>query len=373
MTLPKRLTDQLNKRKANNSLRSLKSTNGLIDFSSNDYLGLSRNDTLKAKVDKLTKDLNLGSTGSRLLSGNSLIAEETESFLTNQFSSESCLILNSGYSANLAVLSCIPQKGDTIFYDELVHASIKDGMRLSLANKKSFRHNDLSDLNKRLATTEGDKYIIVESAYSMDGDFAPLEELIQLCKSNNARLILDEAHTTGVYGLLGGGLSEELGLENKVFCRIYTFGKGMGCHGAAVAGSQELISYLVNFARPFIYTTALPDHSYIVIKEAFSHLSNVGKERTQLHNNIKLYISLYNQHLKNKYARINSDHPIQTILISGNDHVKSLASSLQSSGFDIRPILSPTVKEGQERLRICLHSFNTEDEIKNLVTTLAGL
>ncbi|QSE97273.1 aminotransferase class I/II-fold pyridoxal phosphate-dependent enzyme [Fulvivirga lutea] len=373
MTLPKKLTDQLNKRKQNNSIRSLKTTNGLVDFSSNDYLGLSRNETLKAKVERQSKNLNLGSTGSRLLSGNSAIAEETEAFLTEQFSAESCLILNSGYLANLAVISSIPQKGDTIIYDELVHASIKDGMRLSLANKKSFKHNDLADLKKRLDLAEGDRYVVIESAYSMDGDFAPLKDVIDICEKHKARLILDEAHTTGLYGRKGGGLSEELKLEDKIFCRVFTFGKAIGCHGAAIAGSKDLITYLINFARPFIYTTALPDHSYISIKEGFNHILKSNEPRVQLFNNVEFYNDLFEEKLNTKFSRVSNDHPIQTILISGNNNVKNAAATLQKSGFDVRPILSPTVKEGQERLRICLHSFNTEDEIYNLVATLANL
>ncbi|MEQ9169378.1 MAG: pyridoxal phosphate-dependent aminotransferase family protein [Fulvivirga sp.] len=372
MTLPKRHLDQLKRRKENNSLRSLKLIDDLIDFSSNDYLGLARNLELANEIHIKAQNQRNGSGGSRLLTGNNKLFEETEKFLAKQFKSESTLLFNSGYDANLAVLSSIPQRGDTIFYDELSHASIKDGIRLGLASKASFKHNNLIDLEKRLGRVEtGDKYIVIESIYSMDADEANLKELVKLSSKHKAYLIVDEAHATGLYGANGGGLSEQNKLENDIFCRIYTFGKAPGVHGAAVAGSKELMNYLVNFARPFIYTTALPAHSCISLHYAMKHIADNDQIQNAVFKNVSHYLIEFEKKLKGKFSRTTSNHPIQTIITPGNDYARSLSEHLLSQGFDVRPILAPTVKEGEERLRICLHSYNSTDEISLLVDTLA--
>ena len=372
MTLPKRHLDQLKRRKENNSLRSLKVVDNLIDFSSNDYLGLARNAELANKVHIKAKNQRNGSGGSRLLTGNNLFFEEAEKFLSEQFGAESTLLFNSGYDANLAVLSSIPQRGDIVFYDELSHASIKDGIRLGLASKASFKHNDLTDLEKKLSKDQaGDKYIVIESIYSMDGDEANLKELVQLSAKYKAYLIVDEAHATGLFGKNGGGLSELYGLRNDIFCRIYTFGKAPGVHGAAVAGSSGLVQYLINFARPFIYTTALPVHSCISIQLAMKHIADNSHIQNEVLANVDYYQQEFAMKLEGKFSRTASNHPIQTIITPGNDYAKSLSDYLISKRFDVRPILAPTVKEGHERLRICLHSYNSTDEISSLVNTLA--
>lgn len=372
MTLPKRHLDQLKKREENNSLRSLKLVDNLIDFSSNDYLGLARNAELANEIHIKAQSQRIGSGGSRLLTGNNKLFEQTEKFLAIQFGSESTLLFNSGYDANLAVLSSIPQRGDTIFYDELSHASIKDGIRLGLAPKISFKHNDLIDLEKKLNKVEnGDKYIVIESVYSMDGDESNLNKLAKLSSKYNAYLIVDEAHATGLYGKNGGGLSELYGLQNDIFCRIYTFGKAPGVHGAAVAGSSELVKYLINFARPFIYTTALPAHSCISIYYAMKHIADSNNIEHTVLENVAHYQKEFEMKLRGKFSRTASSHPIQTIITPGNDYAKSLSNHLLLKGFDVRPILAPTVKEGQERLRICLHSYNSTEEISSLVDTLA--
>lgn len=373
MTLPKRHLDQLKKREKNNSLRSLKLVDNLIDFSSNDYLGLTRSEKLADDIHNKSRNQKNGSGGSRLLSGNNRLFEETEEFLAKQFKAQNTLLFNSGYDANLAVLSSIPQRGDTILFDELSHASIKDGIRLSLASKLSFKHNDLHDLEKKLSRVESnDKYIVIESIYSMDGDQANLQEFVLLCAKYNAYLIVDEAHATGLYGTQGGGLSEKHKLQNDIFCRIYTFGKAPGVHGAAVAGSNDLIQYLVNFARPFIYTTALPAHSCLSIQCSMKFISENNEIQGKVFENVTFYLKTFEERLKGKFNKTSSEHPIQTIITPGNDYARKLSSHLWSKGFDVRPILSPTVKEGEERLRICLHSFNSTDEISSLVDTLAA-
>ena len=275
------LTKQLALREEEGIRRFLKADqHGLIDFTSNDYLGLARSLELFQAIEQKVSDsafkLN-GATGSRLLSGNSDYAEQIENKLSGIFKSEASLLFNSGYAANVGVLSSLPQRGDTILYDALAHACMKDGARLSLAKRFNFKHNDLHDLESKIKLATGKVFIAVESIYSMDGDQCPLKDLVDLAEKYGAVIILDEAHSTGVLGDRGAGLAVSLGLENKIDVRIYTFGKAMGIHGACVAGSSTLKDYLINFARPFIYTTARPPHSLISIECAFDFLhQNIG-------------------------------------------------------------------------------------------------
>jgi 8-amino-7-oxononanoate synthase len=307
-----------------------------------------------------------GAAGSRLLSGNAEYTEEVETKLSAILKSDAALIFNSGYTANLAVLSCIPQKNDTIIYDELAHACIKDGARLSLAKRYSFRHNDLDDLERKMRQAQGKIFIAVESIYSMDGDQCPLQALITLAKKYNASIILDEAHSTGSYGPGGSGLAAALQLEEEIDIRIHTFGKAMGIHGACVAGSTALHNYLVNFARPFIYTTALPLHAIASIDCAFSYLSNNISLQNTLQGNVNVFLN----HLSPQLKRTNSTSSIQTAIVSGNLNAKAMAERLRQSGFDVRAILSPTVPKGLERLRITVHTYNTEKQIINLAKEL---
>jgi len=357
------LKQLLEKRKAENSLRSLKVTEGLVDFCSNDYLGFARAESLKKRITgelKKYPDHLIGSTGSRLLSGNTAYAEELEKSIASFHHAEAGLIFNSGYDSNIGLFSCIAQRNDTIIYDELSHASIIDGVRLSHAKSYKFAHNDLDDLEKKLKLSTGNIFVAVESVYSMDGDFAPLQDLVVLCKQYDAQLIVDEAHATGIFGELGRGRVHEAGLENKVFARMHTFGKALGVHGAIVLGSAELREYLVNFARSFIYSTTLPFHSLVSIKCAYDELKNQHPSADGL------AIQQLIAHFRETFKDNNSISPIQRIIIPGNDRVKKTASYIQENGFDVRPILSPTVPEGKERLRICLHTFNTKEEINKL-------
>jgi len=354
------LQQKIQRRKDENSFRALKQINSLVDFTSNDYLGLAQSkllyDQILERIDTLSLKSN-GAAGPRLLSGNTAYTENVEKKLATIFRGEASLIFNSGFFANVSVLSSIPQKGDTILYDERAHASIKDGARLSLANRFSFKHNDLDDLERKIKVSAGKKFIVIESIYSMDGDSSPLAAITKLAERYDAFIVLDEAHSTGVLGANGSGLATSLALENKVDIRIYTFGKAMGCHGACVVGSKNLIDYLVNFARPFIYTTALPIHNIVTIDCAFEFLSrNIGLQQ-QLSNNVALFTSK---------LKSTSTSAIQAIIIPGNNNVRNVADELQRKGFDVRAILSPTVATGLERLRICLHAYNTHDDVVEL-------
>ena len=366
------LEEFLQKRLANNSLRQLSISNGLIDFCSNDYLGFARSSYLKKKIDsfKIAKTISLnGSGGSRLLSGNSELAENLEKEIAAFHKTEAGLIYNSGYDANVGLLSCITTKGDTLIYDEYVHASIHDGILLSKGSAYMFRHNDLTHLEERLKIAAGTSFVIIESVYSMDGDTAPLKKIAGLCKKYNASLIVDEAHATGIIGKGGAGLVNSLKLEKEIFARVHTFGKALGCHGAIVLGSKLLINYLINFSRPFIYTTALPPHSLVAIKESYELLKKNPLVITKLNTLVKLFKSSAKQY--NNLLFIESSGPIQSVLVPGNERVKKLARLIQQQGFDVRAVVSPTVPKGKERIRICLHTFNTYTEIKKLIHLIA--
>ncbi|MCL4856645.1 MAG: aminotransferase class I/II-fold pyridoxal phosphate-dependent enzyme [Flavobacteriales bacterium] len=359
----KYLQQQIDKRKQENAFRELKDNNHLIDFCSNDYLGFAKETAIHQTNQQLE---SYGATGSRLISGNHTITEETEDYLANFYRSEAALIFNSGYSANVGLFQCLPQRNDTVIYDEYIHASIRDGIKLCNAKHFAFEHNNLAALEEKLSLASSLVYVVVESIYSMDGDAAPLVEIAKICKQYHAALIVDEAHAAGIYGK-GLGLVAELNLENDVFARIITFGKAYGCHGAAVLGSNILRDYLINYSRAFIYTTALPLPSILAIKNAHEFLlKNLNRI-----DELKALIAYFKNSTSNfQLLTSNSISAIQCIIIPGNNEVKKVAENIQKNGFDVRPILSPTVPKGKERLRICLHSFNTKDEIDRLITQL---
>lgn len=370
MNLDYWMNEALLDRKSKGSLRELTNTQKKADFVSNDYLGLARSKELQQLIESRYQQIKNpanGSSGSRLLAGNSELAEEVEAQLSTIFLSGKTLLFNSGYVANLAALSCIPQKDDTILYDELVHACMHDGVKLSRADRFSFKHNDLIDLENKLKAAKGKIFIAVESIYSMDGDQCPLIELVTLAEQYQAHIILDEAHSTGLYGKNGAGLAVSLGLESKIEVRIYTFGKAMGIHGACVAGSKTLINYLINFARPFIYSTAMSPHSIVSIQCAFEFLQKEIHRYQTLQSKINFFLSEYKKVL---LPKIESASSIQSILVKGNTEVIAFANYLQQQNLDCRAIRSPSVKPGSERIRICLHSFNTETEIQKLTMAL---
>jgi 8-amino-7-oxononanoate synthase len=384
MKFPKNLVAKLETRKQNSALRKLSIPNKLIDFSSNDYIGFSKSEAIFEQTHQYLIDTNCiqnGATGSRLISGNHKVYQEAENYIAQFHQVESALIFNSGYDANVGFFSSVPQKGDLILYDELCHASIRDGIQLSNAKAYKFRHNDFEDLEKKIVNFNGNSndnfnenasiiYIVTETVFSMDGDCPNMEELVAVSNKYNCYLVVDEAHSLGVFGENGEGLVQMLGLQDQVFARIMTFGKGLGCHGAAIVGSQELKEYLVNYSRSFIYTTGLSPHSVATILVAYQHLKNEKKIIEQLRENIVLF----NQEksllgLKPMFVR--SKSAIQSAIIPGNEKVKSIAKQIQEKGFDVKAILSPTVPEGQERLRFCLHSYNSKEEISEVLSLLS--
>lgn len=367
----KKLQEALDLRISKDALRSLKQSDHLIDFCSNDYLGFARNIELKKSIDNFCQNdhrIN-GSTGSRLLAGNSKLAEDVEQYIAKFHQAEAGLLYNSGYDANVGLFSALGKKGDTIIYDEYIHASVHDGIRLCKAENYFFKHNDLLHLEERLLSAKGIVYVAVESIYSMDGDSCPLREVADLCEKYGANLIVDEAHATGIFGRNGEGFVVQENLSDRVFARIHTFGKALGCHGAIVLGNNILRNYLINFSRSFIYTTALPTHALSSIFMSYQFLENKGNDILFL----KDLIDFFKQNV-NEISQffIESKSPIQSLILSGNSNVKKLAQTIQKTGFDVRPILNPTVPRGKERLRICIHSFNTKEEILKLAEILVS-
>lgn len=355
------LTEKLGLRAACGTMRNLQPENTLCDFSSNDYLGFARSAELKKIIaQELEKHplALLGSTGSRLLSGNTEFAEQLEKDIAAIHQAEHGLIFQSGYSANLALFSSLPQKNDTIICDELIHASVIDGARLSLARRLKFKHNDLEDLERKIRLSTGQCYVAVESVYSMDGDLADLIHIAILCRDYNAHLIVDEAHA---FGVLGTGLVDLLHLHDAVFARVVTFGKALGLHGAIILGTTLLREFLINFARPFIYSTAPSFAQLLPVKLAYQYLLSRPDDQLSLQRKS----SLLKDHMPERAILFSSLNPsaIQCVYPGSTAGVLHMSGQLQKRGFDVRAIRSPTVPAGKERLRICLHLHNSDEEI----------
>ncbi|MFS4415908.1 aminotransferase class I/II-fold pyridoxal phosphate-dependent enzyme [Maribacter sp. 2307ULW6-5] len=359
-------------REASLGSRTLGNTSGLVDFSSNDYLGFARNETLFSKTFQLLLSANIahnGATGSRLVSGNHPLYADLELLLAQFHRAESALVFNSGYDANIGFFGAVPQRNDVVLHDAHVHASIRDGMAMGRAKCVKFEHNDLLDLQKKHAglkdALHGDStvYVVTEAVFSMDGDTPDLAALAAFCKDTGALLVVDEAHAVGVLGQRGEGLVPSLGLEDEVFARTVTFGKALGAHGAAVLGSKALVQYLVNFARSFIYTTALAPHTLATILAAYQHLQAEGaKEMFCLRENMDFFEQKMAAE-KLTHHFVGSSSAIRACLVPGNAKVLKLSGMLRDQGFDVKAMRAPTVPEGSERLRFCLHSTNGKEEI----------
>lgn len=356
--MDQKLKNKIAKRKEEGTLRSLSSFNDCIDFFSNDYLGLSR-------VEIPMEETFSGGTGSRLISGTQNSTLEVEAELAAFFEVEAALMFNSGYDANIGFFSAIPQRGDTIVYDELIHASVRDGIRLGFASGVSFKHNDVSDLEQKIKQSKGAVYVSVEALYSMDGDIAPLIEIVEVTKRLGAFLIVDEAHSSGVFGEKGKGLVNELNLKESVFARLVTFGKAYGSHGGLILGSKELIEFTINFSRSFIYTTALPPASYIRVGLIVGY-PDITERRKGLEENISFFRSFF----KSDELFSDARSPIQIVQLGEMEKIKKSSEALLKNKIAVKPIFSPTVPQGQERLRICIHSFNSKAEIESIIKHL---
>ncbi|CAG7943237.1 unnamed protein product [Penicillium olsonii] len=381
-----------------------------VDFSSNDFLSLSTSSAYRerflALLNNTPPSFPFASGGSRLLDGNSAYAEDLEKFVANFHQAPTALLFNSGYDANVGVLSCVPQPGDVILYDELIHASAHEGMRLSRAGpRKMFAHSSPAGLRKvlvaqmsedpKIANGSRNVFVVIESIYSMDGDVAPIKEFIavvdELLPHGNGYFYVDEAHSTGVFGPKGAGVVQELGVQERMFIRVHTFGKALASHGgmsisqglenelmadlniAMVLCGPETREYLINYARSLIYTTAL-GFPFLASIRATYELLQMG-ETVSLQRRLQQLIS----HLRQQLAALRTyesvmfevDHfPTSPIISLRTSQPRQLASVCQAKGFVVRAIMPPTIPEGKERVRVCLHSGNTEAEIDGLAQTI---
>ena len=377
-SVEKVLQEKLKRRKELQTFRSLFISNG-IDFSSNDYLGLSRNVDLIEIIHKTTANCYIGATGSRLLSGNNNSFLELEEYLSNYHQAQDCLLVQSGFDANYGLMSCIGGPSDAIFYDEFVHASVHEGVKSSRVGfKSSFVHNNITDFINLVCSFQsqpgsGNIFVVVESVYSMDGDYGDLNGLVTAIESNNLSnvyFIVDEAHSTGITGPLGRGLVCDLGIESKIFARVHTFGKAMGAHGACILGSSLLKQYLLNYCKPVIFSTFLPHHSIVSIKCAYEYL---GRHQEGLVHQLNNLINHFRHSILEfipTHMLLPSSTPIQGLIVPGNRQVVLFCQCLQQKGFDIRPIRSPTVPKGKERIRICMHVHNSIEQIDSLVGSI---
>jgi 8-amino-7-oxononanoate synthase len=364
---------RLDKRREAGSFRSLYPENTLVDFSSNDYLGFA-----KRQVGGQS-DLPAGSSGSRLISGNHKLYEEAEAVISTFHQAGTALIYNSGYDANIGLLSALLLRNDYVFYDQNVHASIRDGISLGKARAFKYKHNDLENLKEKVSAVlpsgipnGAAVYVITESVFSMEGDGPDLGALVLYCKQNSFRLIVDEAHAAGILGPGGAGAVVSAGCEGIVFARVVTFGKALGCHGAAILGSALLRDYLINFSRSLIYTTALPPASLEAILKGYDHLKgSVGvSARAALQENIAYFQTCVADLGLLDYF-IPALAAVHCCEIGGNARVRALADHLKEKGFDVKAILAPTVPRGHECLRFSLHAFNSTAQIREVLTILA--
>jgi len=370
------LAAALQQRQRDHRLRSLSMPENGIDFCSNDYLGLARSERLRDFIQQQSETwggVPNGSTGSRLISGNSALAENLEQELADFHGASAGLLFSSGYAANTGLYSAVARAGDCLVMDELIHASCIDGARLSKAERLIFRHNDLDDLQRKMELARtltggtGQVWVGVESIYSMDGNCAPLEAMAKMTAEAGAGLIVDEAHSNGISGPNGAGMVSERGLENEVFARVHTFGKGIGLHGAVVLGSETLKTFLVNFSRPFIYSTAPAHDQLLKIRAAYKLLPELQETRERLFGLVRHFC---------RYARasgydwVDSNSWIQSVVVPGERQVLQTAEFLQSRGYWVKAIRAPSVAAGAERIRICVHAFNTYAEIEGLLNSL---
>lgn len=368
------LTNRLTGLEARDRFRRPRLPGGGLDFASNDYLGLARDPELAAEVTACLQAYGtsaLGSTGSRLLTGHYALLDTLEHEVAQFHATQAAQVFNSGYDANLGLISCLLGRGDTWLYDASCHASIRDGLRLSPARSHHFRHNDLDDLHRKYQRAQGRTVIVVESLYSMDGDLAPLPELAAFCRHHGTALVVDEAHATGVLGPGGRGVVQELGVEDVCLARLHTFGKALGGHGAAVVGSARLCQWLQNAARPLIYTTALPPHAAAVALCAYRKLPLLEDARHGLLSRMRQLMD--GLRALDSSRVLGGAGPIAGWLVPGNLAVQAAAAHLQAAGLDVRPIRTPTVPAGTERLRFCLHAQHTAEDVHRLLTVLADV
>lgn len=354
-----------------NRLRGLAPRAG-TDFASNDYLGLASSPRLaQAVAEALAAGTPVGATGSRLLRGNAPEHEELEADAAAHFRADRALFFGSGYLANFALLTTLPQKGDLVVLDALAHASVHEGARAGRAHVVEAPHNRTDAVNDAISAWRGTggvgrAWIAVDSLYSMDGDRAPLRELVEVADRHEAFLLVDDAHATGVYGPEGRGLAHDIeGCENVVV--LHTCGKALGVCGALVTGPAVLIEYLINRCRPFIYATAPSPLMAVAVRAALAILREEPERRTRLNR----LVTFAGREIVSRCGIEPSGSPIQPVIVGDNASAIRLANALQARGFDVRGIRPPTVPEGTARLRISLTLNVDQSDVTALIAALA--
>ena len=357
-SLKNRIKKELKEIKEKGMLRKLAIPSG-VDFSSNDYLGLAKDDRLKNAVIRGVKREGVGSTASRLLPGDRNCFREVEEQFAKFKGTENSLYFATGYQANIGVMQTFLGKNDTVFSDELNHASLIDGIRLAKCEKVIFGHCDYKKLEMLLKESHcnGQRFLVTESLFSMDGDMAPLKEYAEICRRTKTNLIVDEAHAVGIYGKRGSGLIEEYGIENDVFLSVNTAGKALGVSGAFVAGSELAIKYLINKCRSFIFSTAPIPAIADALMVAIEIIENEPERRDALKSVCQIFSRLLNE---NGFDAPMFETEIVPIIIGDSNEAVRIAEKMQSYGFDVRAIRPPTVAEGTSRLRVSLNVNLTE-------------
>jgi 8-amino-7-oxononanoate synthase len=369
--LEERVADDLRTLDRRGLRRTLKSPSG-IDLSSNDYLGLADHPTLKrAMIDAIERE-GCGSTGSRLLRGHRQAFASVERAFAEFVQAERALYFSSGYLANLAVLTTFAGKGDLIIADRANHASLRDGARLSLAARVALPHNDAAALSRllRARSGRGEAFVVTESLFSMDGDTPPLQEYAEICRNAGARLIVDEAHAVGIFGARGSGLIDEQGVGRDVFLAISTAGKALGVAGAFVTGPAWAIDYLLQRARPFVFSTASPPSVAAAIEASLAIVGAEPERRRGLRTKAR--------RMRARLAEAGlpvpaGDSPIVPIILGSVKRAEDVAIALQGKGFDVRAIRPPTVAVGTARLRISVNVRLADDTIDRFVSALAAV
>lgn len=371
MNLENHIEAELLKRRNSNLYRTLQNIDRrYIDFTSNDYLGIGNNNSAFDSFLELllTSRPPAGSGGSRLLGGSSEFIAKLESYLAELYQCAGSLYFNSGYQANLALLSCIASRNDTFIYDQFCHASLKEGIRSSLAQKISFLHNDLNDLEKKIKKARGKIFIITESVFSMEGYQSPLQNIDELAEKFNAYVIVDEAHAAGLYGKNHTGLAQNM---KRCICRIITFGKAYGTQGAALLFQyNKLRDFVINFARAFIYTTAPSPVLCLLTLHNVKYAHEHPSLQKQLLNNIS-YFQQQAQFFLPSYQPTGT--AIQKIIIPDRVKLQNISTKLKEQGILCQPIFPPTVPEQSERLRIIIHSFNNPVQVDFFFNSLKKL
>jgi 8-amino-7-oxononanoate synthase len=365
------MRDELEKLRAQSQFRSLENPQG-ISLCSNDYLGLASDPKLKQAVaDAVGRSNSVGATGSRLLSGNSVEWEDLEAECARFAGTEAALYFGSGYAANIGLLSSILQPGDVAFSDALNHASLIDGIRLSGAAKVIYPHLDLAFLEKSLREQKdapGAKVIVTESVFSMEGDIAPLRGLLNLGRAYGAELVVDEAHATGVCGPQGRGMAAERKCEREMLASVHTCGKALASSGAFVCGGSALREFLVNRARTFIFSTAMPPYMACQISAALELAREADAERTHL----REIASLLRAELRARGLPFGSSAThIVPIILGTNENALRVAAHLQTSGYAAKAIRPPTVPAGTSRIRISLTCRITAEDVRRIVAIVA--